>query len=213
MSSSAYLAGGVTVGVAPSAVAGVSPADIAEVASSADLAEVASSANHTGDVIVGVTSSAVAEVASSADMAEVASSADLAEVASLADLAGNVTVGVTSLADPASVVTTGAAFQEKYDVLSGSVCGYDDCFYDGHYDDNLDYFDYDYPSDFDVYGFIEPDDELCHDLHGLDACGVYCVYRYDAGVMPYWNERETFMRVMLPCTGPSPMSRSPDRVQ
>ena len=83
MSSPADLAGGVTVGVAHSAVA--------EVASSAD----------------------IAEVAPSADLAEVASSADLAEVASLDDLAGDVTVGVTSLADPASVVTAGVAFREE----------------------------------------------------------------------------------------------------
>ena len=41
------------------------------------------------------------------------------------------------------------AFQEKCDVLSGSVCDYDDYFYDGHYDENPDYFDYDDPGDFD----------------------------------------------------------------
>ena len=72
-------------------------------------------------------------------------SADLAEVASSADLAGYVTVGVTSLADPSSVVTTGVAFQEKFDVPSGSLCDYDDYFCDGHYDENPDYFDYDDP--------------------------------------------------------------------
>ena len=78
LASSADLAGGVTVGVASLAVAGVaSPAD-AGVASLADLA---------GDVTVGV-----------------ASLAD-AGVAFLADLAGNVAGGVTSLADPVSVVT------------------------------------------------------------------------------------------------------------
>ena len=92
VSSSVDLAGGVTVGEAPSAVAGV--------ASSADIAEVAPSAH----------------------LAEMASSADLAEVASSADLARNVTIGVTSLADPAGVVTTGVAFQEKCDVPSGLVC-------------------------------------------------------------------------------------------
>ena len=141
--------------------------------------------------VAGVASSTnIAEVASSTDLAEVASSADLAEVASLADLAGNVTVGVTSLADPASAVTTVAVFQEKCDVPSGLVCDYDDYFYDGHYGDNPDYFDYDDLSDFDshpdVYGFIELDDyELYHDLHGPDHCGVYCVSRYDADVMPY----------------------------
>ena len=44
------------------------------------------------------------------------------------------------------------AFQEKCDVLSGSGCDYDDYCYEGHYDENPDYFD-NYP---DVYGFIEP---------------------------------------------------------
>ena len=122
--------------------------------------------------------------------AGVASLADISEVASSADLAGYVTVGVSSLADPASAVTTGVAFQEKCDVLRGSVCDYDDYFYDGQYDENPDYFDYDDPGDFDsypdVYGFLEPDDyALCHDLHGLDDCGVYCVARRDAGGMPY----------------------------
>ena len=108
VSSPADLAGDVTVGVASSAAAGVaSLAYIAEVASSADLGE----------------------AASSADLAEVASSADLAEVASSAELSGYVTVGATYLADPASVATTGVAFQEKCDVLSGSVCDYDDYFY------------------------------------------------------------------------------------
>ena len=88
---------------------------------SSAVAEVASSADLAGDITVGVASSAaagvasptdIAEVASSADLAEVASSADLAEVASSADLAGYVTVIVTSLANPASVVTAGMAFQE-----------------------------------------------------------------------------------------------------
>ena len=72
-----------------------------------------------------------------------------------------------------------------YDVLDGSVYDYDD-----YCDDSQDYFDYDKPGDFDgypdVYGLIEPDEyELCHDLHGPDDCGVYCVPRRDAGGMSY----------------------------
>ena len=63
-----------------------------------------------------------------------ASSADLAEVVSSPDLAGDISISVMSFADPASVVTTGVAFQEKCDVPSGSVCDYDYYFYDGHYD-------------------------------------------------------------------------------
>ena len=79
--------------------------------------------------------------------------------------------------------------QEKCDVLCGSVCDYDDYFYDGQYDESPNYFDYDDPGDChsypDVYGFIEPDDcELYHDLHGTDDCGVYCVARRDAGGTP-----------------------------
>ena len=65
---------------------------------------------------------------------------------------------MTSLADPASVVITGVAFREKCDVPSVSVCDYEYYFYDEHYDDRPDYFDYDDPGDFnsypDVYGFI-----------------------------------------------------------
>ena len=68
-------------------------------------------------------------------------------------------------------------------------CDYD-YFYDGHYDENPYYFDYDDPGDFysypDVYGFIEPDDyELYHDLYGSDDCGVYCVSRGNTSVTPY----------------------------
>ena len=138
VASSADLAGLVTVGVTYSAVVEVAPsadiaevapsADIAEVTSSADIAEVASSADLAEDVTVGVAFLVVAGVASSADIADVASLADLADVASSTDLTGNVTVIVTSLANPASVVTTGAAFQEKCDVPSGLVCDYDDYF-------------------------------------------------------------------------------------
>ena len=65
-------------------------------------------------------------------------------------------------------------------------------FYDGHYDDKPDYFDYDDPGDFDsypnVYGFVGPDNyELYHDLLGPDECGVYCVSRGDVGEVPYWS--------------------------
>ena len=67
---------------------------------------------------------------------------DVAQVVPLADLAGNVTVGVTSLANPVSVATAGVAFREECGdsvmVPSGSVCDYDDYFYDGHYDDKPD---------------------------------------------------------------------------
>ena len=183
------LAGDVTVGTS-------SPADLAGditvgVSSPADLA---------GGVTVGVAPSAdIAEVASSADLAEVASSADVADVASLADLAGNITIGVTSLADPAGVVTTGVAFREKFGdsamVSSGSVCDYDDYFYNKHYNDKPNYFDYEYMGDFDsypsVHGFVGPDNyELYHDLHGPDECGVYCVSQGDVVVVPYWSEDE-----------------------
>ena len=80
-------------------------------------------------------------------------------------------------------------------VPSGSVCDYDDYFYDGHYDDKPDYFDYDDPGDFDsypsVYGFVGPDNyKLYHDLHGPDDCGVYCVSRGDVSVVPFWSEDE-----------------------
>ena len=85
---------------------------------------------------------------------------------------------MTLLADPVSVVTNEMTFQERCDVLSGSLY---------HYDDSPDYFDHDEPGDFvgypDVFGFIGPDE--CHDLHGPDDCGVYCVSRRDAGVMPH----------------------------
>ena len=57
----------------------------------------------------------------------VASPADLAEAASSTDLAGYVTVGVTSLADPVGDVTTGMTYQERCDILSGSVYNYDYC--------------------------------------------------------------------------------------
>ena len=192
-------------GMVLSAVA-ASLADITEVASSADLAEVGCSADLAGYITVGVMSSAVAEaaslaniaeVASSADLSEVASSADFADVASSADIAGDVTIGVTSLADPAGVVTAGVAFQEECEVPSGSVCDYDDYFYDGHYNDKPDYFDYDDPGDFDSYPSL-----VCMALLGwiIISCimicigrmtvGVYCVSRGDVGVVPNWSGDE-----------------------
>ena len=141
VSSPANLVGGVIVGVAPSA-------DFSEAASSADLA---------GVVTVGVMSLAIAEVASLADIAgDVTvgvSSPAVAEVASLANLAGDFTVGATSLADSVGVVTAGMAYQERCDVLSGSVYDYDYCC-----DNELGYFDYDDPHhsdddpDYFVYG-------------------------------------------------------------
>ena len=93
------------------------------------------------------------------------------------------------------LLQTRVAFQEKCDVLSGSVCDYEDYFYDGQYDDSPDYFDYNDPGDFDnyslidsypdVYGFIEPDDyELYHDP---DDCWVYCVARRDTDGTSYWT--------------------------
>ena len=101
-------------------------------------------------------------------------------MASSADLARDVTVGVTSLADPASVVITGVAFLEKCDVPSGLVCDYDDYFYDEHYNNKPDYFNYDNPGNFNsylnMYGFIQLDDyKWYHNLHGPDNCGVHCV--------------------------------------
>ena len=73
---------------------------------------------------------------------------------------------------------------------------YDDYFYDGHYDDTPDYFDYDDSSDVDSYPIV------CMALLGriimncIMICmgrmtvGVYCVSRGDAGVVPYWRENE-----------------------
>ena len=89
------------------------------------------------------------------------------------------------LADPVSVVTNEMTFQERCDVLSGSVYDYDD-----YCDDSPDYFYYDEPGEFnacpDIYGFIGPDKyELYRCFHGLDDCGAYCVSRRDGGVI--WN--------------------------
>ena len=129
-------------------------------------------------------SSAVAEVASSADTAEVVSSA-FALGGVLGRIFGDVTVGVVSLADTASVVTAGVAFQEvcgdSVMIPSVSGCDYDDYFYDGHYDDRPDYFNYNNLSNFDrypsVYDFVGLDDyELYHDRQGPDDCGgILCI--------------------------------------
>ena len=110
-----------------------------------------------GDVTVGVSSPVdlVGDVT-----VGVASPADLAgditvDVASSANLAGDVTAGVASSADPVSVVTAGVAFREKCGdgivIPSYSVCDYDDCCYDGQYDDCLDYYDYDDPDGYDSF--------------------------------------------------------------
>ena len=76
-------------------------------------------------------------------------------MASSADLAGDVTVDMTSSADPAGVVTAGVAFREKNGdnvvIPSDSVYDYDDYFYDGHYDEYPEYFDYDNLVDYDGY--------------------------------------------------------------
>ena len=83
-------------------------------------------------------------------------------------------------------------------VPSGSVCDYDDYFYDGHYDDKPDYFDYNNPGDFDSYPSVY---------------GVICMARMtvghivDLGVMSAWchsgveMRKGTCTRVMLPCPG------------
>ena len=57
-----------------------------------------------------------------------------------------------------------------------------------------------------MYGFVGPDNyELYHDLHGPDGCWVYCVYRGDVGVVPYWSgdeEGDVYEgNVALPRTG------------
>ena len=76
--------------------------------------------------------------------------------------------GVTLLAEPVEVVTEGMTYQEKIDILSGSVYDYDD-----YYDNCPDYFDNDDPGDFDdVYGFVEPVEYGMWDgLHGPDGPG------------------------------------------
>ena len=115
-------------------------------------------------------------------------------VTSSADFTKVVTVGVTSLADPAGVVTAGVAFQEECEVQSGSVCDYDDYFYDGHYDDKPDYFNYDDLGDFDsypsVYVFVGPDNyELYHEMHGRHVWVILCISGC-VGVVPYWSGDE-----------------------
>ena len=80
----------------------------------------------------------------------------------------------------------------RSEVPSGSVCDYDDYFYDGDYDDTPDYFDDDDPGGFDNYpsmfGVVGPDNyELHHDLHGPHDCGVYCVSCGGVCVVPYWS--------------------------
>ena len=76
--------------------------------------------------------------------------------------------GVTLLAEPVEVVEEGMTYQEKIDILSGSVYDYDD------YCDNCPiYFDYEYPGYFDDgHGFVEPVEYGMWDgIHGLDGPG------------------------------------------
>ena len=96
------------------------------------------------------------------------------------------------MADPVSVITGEMTFRERCGVLGGSVyeCVYcSDCSPE-YCDCRPDYFDYDGPEDFgycpDMYGFVGPDGYgLCRDFHDPGDCGVCCVSRRDAGVMPY----------------------------
>ena len=155
MSSPANLAGGVTVGVAPSAVAEVVP--------SANLAEVASSADLAGDVTVGVTSlsdpasvvtAGVAFKEKCGNSALIPSDCvchynDIYEMAISADLTGDVVVGVTSLADPVSVVTPCVAFREECE--DSVVAWFVIMMTIFMMDDKPDYFDYDDPGDYDSY--------------------------------------------------------------
>ena len=105
------LAGGVTVGVACPAVAGVESLANAGVASLADLVE-GVTVGGAPPAVAGVASLADAGVASLADagvaylaVAGVASLTDSTEVVSSADIAGSVAVGVTFFANPFGVVT------------------------------------------------------------------------------------------------------------
>ena len=98
--------------------------------------------------------------------------------------------------------------QEEWGVLSGSVCDYDDYFYDGHYDDRPNCFDYDDPGDLDgypgVYGFVG---QII--MNGIMICmgrrTVGCIVYL--GVMSVWcptgveMKKGTCMRAMLPCPG------------
>ena len=76
-------------------------------------------------------------------------------------------------------------FWDRCGARDGSVYDYDD-----YCDDSPDYCYHDGSGDLDgypdLYGLMGLDEyELCHDLHGPDDCGVYCVYRRDVDVMPY----------------------------
>ena len=70
--------------------------------------------------------------------------------------------------EPVNVVTDGMTYQEKIDILSGSVYDYDD-----YCDSCPDYFDYDELNDFDdVYGFVGPVEYgMSCGLHGQDGSG------------------------------------------
>ena len=75
------------------------------------------------------------------------------------------------------------------------MCDYDDYVYDGHYDNKLDYFDYDDPVDFDSY-------PVCMVLLGriIMSCIMICMawmtvgyivyHGGNVGVVPYWSGDE-----------------------
>ena len=97
--------------------------------------------------------------------------------------------------DTVVVVTTGVAFQDKCNVSSDSGCDYDDYCYDGHDDENPDYFEFDDPGGFDNY-------PMCMVLLSrmimscimismgwmMGDCGLYCVLHIsgETGGMSYW---------------------------
>ena len=86
-----------------------------------------------GDITVGVLTPA--DIARGVTVG-VAPSAVAASPAVFVDHDVNVTVGVTYLADPVDVITDSMTYQEKNDVMSGSLCDYDNYFYDAQYDDD-----------------------------------------------------------------------------
>ena len=155
-----------------------SPADLARVAYSADLAGA---------------SSVAAGVAPRPTLLRWRPRTDLAEVASSADIAGCVTIGVTCLADPANVVTTGVAFQEKCDVQSGLVCHMMNIFMMDIMTRTqiiLTMMMGDYPMCMALLNRMI----LYHDLHGPDDYGVTAVF---ADLCSYcWQPGELFRRLL-----------------
>ena len=114
------------------------------------------------------------------------------------------------MADPVAVMASEMTFRQRCGVIGGSVYECDDCC-----DCSPDYFDYDGPEDFghcpDVYGFVGPDGYgLCRDCHDLGDCGARCVFRGDAGVMPYESGAGgavALTRILLPSNRPVRISR------